>query len=506
MYPNEQKAVSNTPIAELETVVPVGGPPVSTLKSRPIENKNRDEIKWPASSTSVAYVLKKRFRIMISIDILTTSSFRIFYSEWLENSQKSGSNALFIANLETETIPSDFENIRVLKYTGCSDYASFLQRIKAIGAWLFITDDEKKAELVRKASQIAGAHLRVYKLDGEGKLQNNRPSIPERQGVSRYTIPLGDTFSLPNQVASMREVVRKSRSVPTQGGMVYDSKNQPVMLQDEYFSNSQSITYHTNRSDMQAKIYQASYLSFSYFEDKAKKMLEKQIQCEGICWPTDLLYDANREFVGVLTPTAAGFQLKQHLMSQLGLETNFPKWDRRNLIHLAKGILQKIVYLHDRNILFGLINPSAIFVKDENHIYFTEMDTYQIEGYPIMSYERVMQAPELQEEAGGLRLYTKQQDYYGIALLLFILLMPGKFPYNKGANKNVSESVRQMSFAFSYGGKQGEHGSKESFGLWRFVWSHLGNDLKRAFYDTFQKGQPLNMPEKRRDGRFWLGK
>ena len=36
--------------------------------------------------------------------------------------------------------------------------------------------------------------------------------------------------------------------------------------------------------------------------------------------------------------------------------------------------------------ILGLINPGAIFVKDKDHVYFAEMDTYQIEGYPILSY------------------------------------------------------------------------------------------------------------------------
>jgi hypothetical protein len=164
------------------------------------------------------------------------------------------------------------------------------------------------------------------------------------------------------------------------------------------------------------------------------------------------------------------------------------------------------VYLQNRNVLFGLINPGAIFVKDENHVYFAEMDTYQIGGFPILSYERVMQAPELQDCDGGLRLYTKQQDNYEIALLVFMILMPGKFPYNKGKYKNISESIKKMSFAFKYGKQGEEHGAREYYGLWRFVWSHLGNELKQAFYNTFQHDQMYSTPEKRRDAQFWKNK
>lgn len=304
----------------------------------------------------------------------------------------------------------------------------------------------------------------------------------------------------------MRKVVRKNPSVHGKGCIVYTSNHQPIRLGEEFISNSQSITYQTDEKGVQAKIYQPAWLTISYFEDKTKKMIEKNIRCEGICWPIDLLYNAEDEFIGVLVPAAEGFQLKQQLMSQQGLEKNFPDWDRRCLTHLVKVILDKIVYLQDRNILFGLVNPSAIFVKDENHVYFAEMDTYQIEGYPVLSHERVMQAPELQDADEEIRLYSKQQDNYEIALLVFMLLMPGKFPYNKGNSKNISESIKNMKFAFGYRKQGEEHGSREYFGLWRFVWSHLGNDLKQAFYYTFQHEQAFSLPEKRKDARFWQKK
>ena len=81
------------------------------------------------------------------------------------------------------------------------------------------------------------------------------------------------------------------------------------------------------------------------FEDKVRKMLDKKLQCEGVCWPVDLLRNAEGGFVGVLVPAAEGYQLKQQLMSQQGLEEHFPNWNRRQLTHLVKVILEKIVFL-----------------------------------------------------------------------------------------------------------------------------------------------------------------
>lgn len=475
-------------------------------KSRYSSNANKKASMWPAIGTSASGLLKTDYQIIVATDLFVTSGFQMFYQEWVLNAVQQGKKQIYVPYIEynNEATPSVYRGMQILQYNGCNDYVSFFKHIKNMGIWLFLTGDEKKQENVIKAAREAGIYLRVYGLDQQGKLKNCKLPIKSERYDSENTIV--DAFALPNQIASIRKVVRKNQNIPRNSDIVYTSSNQRIRLGNEFFSNPQSITYQTDKQGVQAKIYQASWLAISYFEDKVKRMLEKSIQCEGICWPIDLLYNEGGEFVGVLVPAAEGYQLKQQLMSQQGLEDAFPQWDRRNLTHLIKVILDKIIYLQDRNILFGLINPSAIFVKDENHVFFAEMDTYQIEGYPILSYERVMQAPELQGVSEGMRLYTKQQDNYEIALLVFMMLLPGKFPYNKGKNRNISESIKNMSFAFRYGKQGEEHGAREYFGLWRFVWSHLGNDLRQSFYYTFQYNQAFSTPEKRRNARFWQRK
>ncbi len=468
--------------------------------NQPLQQLNKNT--WPFAGTGAADLRTSSFNILVSSDLLTTSNFRVFYKEWVCNPIPNERKQVFIPFIEIKNIeiPPMYSQLEILQHSGCYDFTSLFQFIKSMGAWLFLTSDEKKAEEVIKSSRETKTFVRVYRLDSEGKLKNYVPL-----GFSKNK-PDFKAFDMPRKISAIKKVIRKSQISPQKGDVVFSSDNQPIKLYDEFLSNPQSITYQTSRPGSQAKIYQAQWLTISYFEDKAKLMLEKPIHCEGICWPIDILRNSDGEFVGILVPAAKGYQLKQQLMSQQGLEKTFPEWDRRKLTHLTKVILDKIAYLQDRNILFGLVNPSAIFVKDENHVYFAEMDTYQIQGYPILSYETVMQAPELQETSEKTRLYTKQQDNYEIALLTFMILMPGKFPYNKGNNKSISESIKKMNFAFRYGKQIEEHGAKEYFGLWRFAWSHLGNDMKQAFYFTFQKGQAFSTPEKRRDVRFWQRK
>lgn len=473
--------------------------------------------KWPDKGMKAVDLLKMQHHIMIDAKLINSKGFQLFYSNWIMN-DLSSDNSMFIQSLESDGFKIS-TNWGAIKPFICKNYEDYGSAIKDIGgSWIYITNNIEKAESLRRVFKNVGISMRVYRMDEEGRLQNYRPQyqrpyegkvqkegfVNDRSVITKKE-KIKRMFELPSEIYPVTKMVYSSENVPSKMDFVYDSNHQMIRLEDEFISNPQSITYQTSLLGMQAKIYQKSWLQISYFKDKAEKMINNPISFEGICWPKDILYDKNGDFVGILVPKAEGYQLKQDIMSQAGIETHFPMWDRRDLTHLAKIILEKIAFLQERNVIFGLINPNAIFVKDADHVYFADMDTYQIEGYPILAYERVMQAPELQNIDNSLRLYSKQQDNYEIAMLLFMILMPGKFPYNKGKNTDISESIKRMMFAFRYGeGQASEHGAREYFGLWRFVWSHLGNDLKKAFYFTFQSGQPYSLPEKRKYASFWL--
>lgn len=498
-----------------------------------MNNYNAKVTTWPEAGMDASDLLKMQYHVMIDAELMKSKGFQAFYSVWVMGNPHT-TDHIFMQSLEAENtqIPANLGLVTVLIYKDFDDYGPAMKRIG--GSWLYITNNAEKAEKIRQSAKNIRVFMRIYGLDDNGQLKNYKPQMDPRQNRNRTynnvknrnispnnSPSFGnetksmlhnaesrkEAFLLPKNIYPIQKTVYKSSTIPSKTDYVYDSSNRMIRLENEFISNSQSITYQTNLPGMQAKIYQKAWLQNSYFKDKTEKMLSIPIVYDGICWPTDILHDNNGDFVGILVPKAEGIQLKQNLMSQAGLEAHFPEWNRKDLTHLVRVILEKIVFLQERNVILGLINPGAIFVKDADHVYFAEMDTYQIEGYPILSYERVMQAPELQNAENTLQLYTKQQDNYGIALLTFMLLMPGKFPYNKGNNKDICDSIKKMTFAFRYGERQGdEHGAREYFGLWRFVWSHLGNDLKKAFYFTFQNGQPYSLSDKRKYADFWLVK
>ena len=461
----------------------------------------KPKISWPQFGAKADELIGMDYNVLITQELLSQDGFKEFFSQWKNIVTTNNDIRIYTPYMVIDDASILFlsDKLFVLKQKENCNYLNLIERIKERGKWLILTSEKYKAQNFIDASKKIGALVRVYGIGNDGKIINVKSLFSNKSNVN------DNAFKMTDKVFPIVIYEKFNTSCPKIGDTVYTSKGKPITLIEEFISNAQSITYQTNIQGIQAKIYQTTWLSISYFYDKVKLMLSKNIKYEGICWPIDIIADAQGNFLGYITYAAEGYQLKQDIMSQQGLESNFPNWNRRNLTHLTTMILDKIVYLQEHNILFGLVNPATIFVKDENHIYFTEMDSYQIEGFSILSNEQMMKAPELQTscDCDKLYLYTQKQDYYEIALLVFMILMPGKFPYIKGNNKNISDSIKQMHFAFRYKKDGEEHGAREYFGIWRFAWSHLGNDLKFSFYNTFQKGGLFSSPDKRKDAKYW---
>lgn len=281
---------------------------------------------WPIPGANAVDILKANYYVMIASDLFRIPGFQIFYQEWVRNTESGNNKQIYIPSLELNnvSIPSSYSGLKILRFTGCDDYTSFFKYLKRMGNWLFLTGDVTKTESIIKISKEIGMHLRVYRLDQNGKLKNCNIYGKNKQHVSGKAVVHADSFDLPKQITTISKVVRKTQNVPQKGDVVYTSENSFIRLGNEFLSNPYSITYQTDRQGIQAKIYTVPWLTTSYFYDKVKRMLEKPIQCEGICWPLDLVHDAYGDFVGILVSETKGFQLKQQLMSQQGLEKISP--------------------------------------------------------------------------------------------------------------------------------------------------------------------------------------
>lgn len=471
---------------------------------------------WPSFGDDARALLRAPVKVYWDPSALKQPGFKVFMEAWsaADTTQRSWTfipGFAFDSQLDeaTRSVVGAYRGVRINHYQDVNDFQAFFTKVKALGKIVYIIQDESRIDGIFAAAKEAGVFLRFYGISDNGTLRKlehfNTASVQQSSHMAapKSTAPVSShpKFKIETVMATPGLMPPRHGRHPVQGSSVWTADGEQIRLVREVTSISQSITYETSISGKHAKIYTEAYLRLDVFEKKCRRMLEIPIAHPAVCWPEKLLFNEAKEFVGVLVPAAIGLRLMDDVLNQSGLETNFPDWRKRDLVQLAKTVLGAVICLNDHNVLFGNIDANSILVKDAGTVYFTNLEGCQIEGYPCDRQNTIFQPPELQLEERKLRLYTPGQENYGIATLMFMILMNGRIPYTKGRNKELVQSIANMEFPFYFGK---ERGVKSPIGRWRFVWSHLSPELKRAFFLTFMKGKDYSEPETRRNARYWL--
>ena len=308
-----------------------------------------------------------------------------------------------------------------------------------------------------------------------------------------------EKFKLCTRVTSTPDSKMQVSDVPKEGDYVL-VQGGSIRLIKEHAKGGEGSVFETNTQYV-AKIYIKEKITQRRYE-KIKLMLEKGLECKGICYPVAMIYNQQNEFVGYLMPRAKGVELGKSIFKKPLFEKKLPNWNRKNLAELCVSILEKIDYLHERNIILGDINPANILVVSPKEVYFVDTDSYQIENFPCPVGTDNFTASEIQSEKFDTFLRTMGNEYFAIATLLFMIIVPGKPPYSQQDGASASENIRNASFPYPLGDSST---GKVPDGAWRFMWSHLPRKaIKEAFYESFQKGGAYFTESKRLNTKEWL--
>lgn len=260
-----------------------------------------------------------------------------------------------------------------------------------------------------------------------------------------------------------------------------------LVLQQKLGTGGEGSVYLTS-NNMVCKIY--TKMTKARFE-KLKLMINLPFDKEGICWPKSLAYNAHGECIGYIMEQASGKVMQLSMFHKKLLEKNFPHWTRASLVQLALTILDKVKYLHERNIIIGDINPFNIMIKDSHEVYFVDTDSYQIVNYPCPVGTINFTPPETQGMRYHEYLRTFEHEYFAVATLVFMVLMPGKPPYAQQGGGTPGENIKNMEFPYPFDDYKGNAPD----GVWRFIWSHYTYKLKGKFYQAFSEDKRFSADE-----------
>ncbi|MFJ5770798.1 hypothetical protein [Psychrobacillus sp. NPDC093180] len=378
-----------------------------------------------------------------------------------------------------------------------------ITRLRVNKSVLLITNDinlGKDILQLNESKSVNGKKVFVQKVNRFGYFQRIRTEYEQKEkddGSKSNRSPrhsMEKKFNLATKVVSYSNEVMSYSTNIVENTVVYDVRKRPVKLIKEIGKGGEGSVYSTSELGIVAKIYKKEKITKEKF-DKLELMISNKIEYEGVCYPKTLLFNDKNEFVGYTMPQAEGKELRHFLfVPKKVFEMRNPEWKRKDLVELCLTILDKIVYLHSRNIILGDINPFNILVVSSKKVYFVDVDSFQVEGFPCPVGTDNFTAPEIQGKNYKDFLRTFGNEHFAVATLMFSILFLGKSPYSQTGGETNANNIRGMDFPYTFKEERADNTPK---GQWRYIWSNLSYSTKKAFYETFQKGE-LHSEEKTR--------
>ncbi|MCW3100522.1 MAG: hypothetical protein JWL77_6140 [Chthonomonadaceae bacterium] len=156
-----------------------------------------------------------------------------------------------------------------------------------------------------------------------------------------------------------------------------------------------------------------------------------------IAWPLDLLHTAEPQprFAGYLMPRVSGAQPLFHCYNPGARRRFYPAFDYLALHRVARNLAAAVHALHSRGYVIGDVNESNILVSDSALITLVDTDSFQVVDSrsgvtfrcPVGKPEYT--PPELQNLSFATTDRRPEHDRFGLAVLLFQVLMEGTHPF-----------------------------------------------------------------------------
>lgn len=208
----------------------------------------------------------------------------------------------------------------------------------------------------------------------------------------------------------------------------------------------------TDDSHQVAKIYHPAYRNIDR-ERKLKAMVINPPQDDtrklspphiSIAWPTDLLYEQGR-FVGYLMPRIIKSPDIFEIYNPKLRAQKHSGFSWRHLHRVAKNLATALNALHARHYVMGDINQKNVLVTASAMVTLVDTDSFEIRDNAGNVYACAVGVPEyVPPELQGISLDSVRRnsahDNFGLAVMIFQLLMEGFHPFT-GAPKDPTISL-----------------------------------------------------------------
>ena len=297
----------------------------------------------------------------------------------------------------------------------------------------------------------------------------------------------------PTRVTTIPEDRVHLTQLPETGSRVKGLDGKEYMLSGIIAHGRKSTVYEVEHNgktgELAAKIYAPEFCTVRQLE-KLRLIVSLGLKCKGVCFPSDVLLNERGEFCGCVMPRADGGSIEELFCTSSEFARRFHDWKKTDMVIITQNILDRIKYLHDNGVIIGNVTPENIMFTSTEDIYFIDADSWQYREFPCPDGDVYSTPPELQGRDFRTFLRTMGNENFGVATLVFRLMMQGYPPYASFERELPDEEIRAGKFPYSVGEFKPVKDYKAPAHEARRIWSHLVRQLKDTFIQTFhEKGE-----------------
>lgn len=174
-------------------------------------------------------------------------------------------------------------------------------------------------------------------------------------------------------------------------------------------------------------------------------------------WPVDTLHaNANGVICGFIMPKVIGYEPIHHLYGPAHRKQQFPNADWSFLVNTARNVAAAFDVIHSHHHVIGDVNQNNIVVARNSIVKLIDCDSFQItttnKHYLCEVGVGHFTPPELQGHSFHGVHRTRNHDNFGLAVLIFHLLLMGRHPYSGvfygAGDMPVEKAIQEFRFAF----------------------------------------------------------
>ncbi len=382
--------------------------------------------------------------------------------------------------------------------TSTQEILTICAALKMITPLLVLTRDEKLAAdllMLNRQPSAVGKTITVRGIDEDGALDVLLAKKADDTASGK--------FRLCQKPAAEPDAVLPIGGLPGVGDKLTTSPTggESHVLKEEMARGKEAVIYKTATS-MVAKIYHAECRTARRLEKLRLLLNTPNLAYACICFPKTLLYNGDGEVVGYLMSMAKGEPLSQLLADRDSWKAKFPDWTREDLVQLAATIMDKIKFLHSRNILLGDVDPANMLVVSQKEVYFVDMDSVQLNELPCPTGMPLYTAPELHKRHRGDShdfsdtMRDLANENYALAVLLFRILMVGNVPCTQPVGEVTVEEIFQKQVSQLVWDKAPTESAGDLTG-W-YIWSQMTHRMKKLLRKIFTTGTSGGTPAEKK--------